>query len=413
MKTLLAPSPGQPAARPTAAHRPPPSAPAPRILTPGMIALLVLIAIGVVFGIMRFLFGLAATTNLDQQYPWGIWIVADVSFIALAAGGFTMAAIVHIFHREHFHALARPVLVFALLGYTCACIALLADLGRYYNIWHPLLPSMWQGNSALFEVGMCVMCYLTVLYIEFVPVFCERFMGDASRPRLARACSVLYRYAAKVMPVFIVLGVGISCLHQSSLGHVMVLAPTKLHPLWYTPVLSLMFLVSAIAAGFPTAIFVSLASSWALKRKPDMDMLAKLARYVPIFVALYLTMKVGDMLIRETQHYLWMGTRDSWFYLIEVMFGLIVPLGMLISPRVRRSPRWLGLACFLVMFGVILNRANVYIIGYHPPYTDKMYFPSLTEWAVTIGALAALLFFWRLIAVYFPVLEPERERGHA
>ena len=138
----------------------------------------------------------------------------------------------------------------------------------------------------MFEVGMCVMCYVTVLYIEFVPVFCEGFMGDGSRPRLARACTLLHGTAEKVMPLFIVLGVGISCLHQSSLGHVMVLTPTKLHPLWYTPVLSLMFLVSAIAAGFPTAIVISLLSSWAMKRKPDMVMLGRLARYVPIFLAL-------------------------------------------------------------------------------------------------------------------------------
>jgi len=385
----------------------------PPLLTPGTIVLLVLMGVGAIFGAYRFLYGLAASTNLDQQYPWGIWIVADVSFIALAAGGFTMAAIVHVFHREHFHALARPVLVFAMLGYTCACIALFADLGKYYNIWHPLLPSMWQGNSALFEVGMCVMCYLTVLYIEFVPVFCERFMRDRQRPRLALACTRLHGLAEKVMPIVIVLGVGISCLHQSSLGHVMVLAPTKLHPLWYTPVLSLMFLVSAVTAGFPTAIFVSLVSSWALKRKPDMAMLSKLAKYVPIFVAVYLALKVGDLLIRETQAHLWEGSRDSVFFLAEVLLGLVLPLAMLVRPGVRRSARWLGVACGLVMFGIVLNRANVYIIGYHPPYTDKIYYPSLTEWAVTIGAVAALLFIWRAIVTYFPVLGPEERRQHA
>jgi Ni/Fe-hydrogenase subunit HybB-like protein len=385
----------------------------PPLLTRGTTVLLILMGAGAIFAAYRFFFGLAASTNLDQQYPWGIWIVADVSFIALAAGGFTMAAIVHIFHREHFHALARPVLLFALLGYTCACIALFADLGKYYNIWHPLLPSMWQGNSALFEVGMCVMCYLTVLYIEFVPVFCERFMGKADRPRLARVCTRLHGLAEKVMPVIIILGVGISCLHQSSLGHVMVLTPTKLHPLWYTPVLSLMFLVSAIAVGFPTAIFVSLVSSWALKRKADMAMLSKLAMYVPMLVAVYLALKVGDMVIRESYVYLWAGTRDSLFFLIEVLLGLLLPLAMLIRPRVRHSPRWLGSACALVMFGIVLNRANVYIIGYHPPYTDKMYYPSLTEWMVTIGAVAALIFIWRAIATYFPVLGPEQRKQHA
>ena len=166
-----------------------------RLLTPGVWALLALTAVGVVAGVYRFLFGLEASTNLNQQYPWGIWIIGDVSLIALAAGGFTTAAIAHVFHRRHFHALARPALVVALLGYTFACILLAADLGRYYNIWHPILPGMWQGNSALFEVGMCVMCYLTVLYIEFIPVFCERFIGDPAWPRLAQICSAVNRIA--------------------------------------------------------------------------------------------------------------------------------------------------------------------------------------------------------------------------
>lgn len=385
----------------------------PPLITPGTLVLLALVAIGVAFGLYRFIFGLAASTNLDQQWPWGIWIVADVSFIALAAGGFTMAAIVHVFHREHFHALARPVLVFAMLGYTCACIALMADLGKYYNIWHPMLPWYWQGNSALFEVGMCVMCYVTVLYIEFVPVLCEGFMNNPSRPRLARAFAALHGTAEKIMPVFIVLGVGISCLHQSSLGHVMVLAPTKLHPLWYTPVLSLMFLVSAVAAGFPTAIVVSLLSNWAMKRKYDMAMLGHLARYVPIFVAVYGGLKLGDMIIRESWVYLFDGSRDAFFFWIEVSAGIIIPLAMLVFRGTRRSPHLLGIACGLVMFGTVLNRTNAYIIGYHPPYTAKVYYPSLTEWAVTIGALAALLFIWRVIATYFPVLGPEERRQHA
>ena len=114
-----------------------------------------------------------AATNLDQQHPWGLWIAIDVaSGVALAAGGFTSAFLTHILHREHYHAIARPALLTAMLGYTFVCIGLQADLGRYYNVWHPMI--MWQGNSVLFEVGMCVMCYLNVLYVEFAPIICER-----------------------------------------------------------------------------------------------------------------------------------------------------------------------------------------------------------------------------------------------
>jgi Ni/Fe-hydrogenase subunit HybB-like protein len=124
---------------------------------------------GVAFGLYRFIFGLAAATNLDQEHPWGLWIAMDVgSGIALAGGGFVTAAVVHIFHREKYHAIARSALLTALLGYTFYVPGLLADLGRWYNLWHPTIPTMWQGNSVLFEVGLCVMIYLNVQYAEMI-----------------------------------------------------------------------------------------------------------------------------------------------------------------------------------------------------------------------------------------------------
>ena len=377
-----------------------------KFLTPGVWALLIVMAVGACFGAYRFLFGLRASTNLDQQYPWGLWIVADVSFIALAAGGFTTAAIAHIFHRRHYHMLARPALVAAMLGYTFAAVVLAADLGRYYNIWHPILPSMWQGNSALFEVGMCVMCYVTVLYIEFIPVFCERFIGDLRHPTLDRICTAVHRVVGKTMFLFIILGVGISCLHQSSLGHVMVLAPSNLHPLWWSPILALLFLISAIVTGFPMVIFACLCGSWALKLKPPMNVLSSLAKYIPFFLMIYLAFKVGDMLLRHSYVYLTEASRQNAAFIIEMVFGLVIPLIMTLSRRVRNSPRWLCVASLLVMFGVVLNRTNVYWIGYQPAYTSKVYFPSLTEWGVTLGAVAALFVLWRAIATYFPVITP-------
>ncbi|MCK4341020.1 MAG: Ni/Fe-hydrogenase cytochrome b subunit [Phycisphaerae bacterium] len=376
-----------------------------KLLTPGVWALLALMAFGAVCGVYRLLFGLEASTNLNQQYPWGLWIIADVSFIALAAGGFTTAAIAHIFHRQYCHALARPALVAALLGYTFACVVLAADLGRYYNIWHPMLPSMWQGNSALFEVGMCVMCYLVVLYVEFVPIFCERFIGSPGHPKLSRVCEAANRVVGKTMFLFIILGVAISCLHQSSLGHVMALVPSKLHPLWYSPILSLLFLLSAIATGFPTVIFVCICGSWALKLKPEMRVLGALAKYIPFFLSIYLAVKIGDMLIRGT----WLhidGSPQSMVFIVEMLLGLVIPIAMTASRRVRGSPRWLSVAALLVMLGVVLNRANVYLIGYQPPHVVRIYFPSLAEWGLTIGSVAALLVLWRVIVTYFPVIGP-------
>jgi len=146
--------------------------PVPRTLRSAGVGLLVgLLTLGLLVAACRFVFGLQSVTNLDQQHPWGLWIAIDVATgVALAAGGVTTAALAYIFHRRDFEAITRPALLTAMLGYTFVGLGLLVDLGRYYNIWHPILPSMWQGNSVLFEVGLCVMCYLTVLYIEFIPV---------------------------------------------------------------------------------------------------------------------------------------------------------------------------------------------------------------------------------------------------
>jgi len=375
-----------------------------RMLTPGVYALLALVAVGLLCGAYRFLFGLEASTNLDQQYPWGIWIVADVSFIALAAGGFTTAAVVHIFHRSHYHLLARPALTLALLGYTSACLVLAADLGRYYNIWHPVLPMCWQGNSALYEVGMCVMCYLIVLYIEFLPIVCEHFIRDDRRPRLQAFFTRLYGLVGRTMFLFIILGVGISCLHQSSLGNVMVLASYKLHPLWQTPILSLLFLVSAVAAGFPVVIFMAICGAWSLGLKPRMHVVAPLARHVPLVLSIYLAFKVGDLLVRRSYVHLAEATPQTVSFLVEILVGLAVPIALTLSSRVRQSPKWLSLATALAMFGIVLNRANVYWIGYQPPYTQKIYLPSLTEWGITIGVLAGLLVCWRAALVFLPVV---------
>ena len=375
-----------------------------KLLTPGVMALIALAAIGGIFGLYRFVVGLQDSTNLTQEYPWGLWIIADISFIALGAGGFTTAAIAHVFHREQFHALARPALVVALLGYTFASCALLADLGKYYNIWHPILPQCWQGNSALFEVGMCVMCYLTVLWVEFIPAVCERFVDDLRFPLIARLCGVLNKWASKAMFLFVIAGVGISCLHQSSLGHIMVLVPSKLHGLWYSPILSIMFLTSAIAVGFPTVLFACLYASWAFKFKPDMKTLGSLARFVPILLAVYIAFKAGDMLIRGSYVYLNEISLQTASFAVEIVAGLFIPFAMFLSPRVRQSPRRLALASGLVMMGVVLNRVNVYWIGYHPARADYRYFPSITEWAVTIGSLAMLLLVWRILATYLPIL---------
>ncbi len=375
-----------------------------KLVTPGVLVLLGLALTGLTFGLKRFIFGIGSTTNLDQQHPWGLWIGIDVaSGVALAAGGFTSAFLAHVLHRERYHAIARPALLTAMLGYTFVVLGLQADLGRYYNVWHPMI--MWQGNSVLFEVGICVMCYLTVLYLEFAPMACERLMAEEKRfGRLSRLAKFAYGKLEKVMFVLIIAGCTLSCLHQSSLGNLMVIAPSKLHPLWWTPFSPLLFLLSAIAVGFPMVIWESLVAAWSLKLKPEMEVLGPLGRFVPFTLGLYLTAKLADMVWRGTYVYLGEGSLQSTCWLIEMAAGVVIPLVMFASGRVRRSPRLLLLAASLVVLGVVFNRVNVFLIGYHPPYATRAYFPSVGEFAVTIGLFAALMLCYRVIVTYLPVI---------
>ncbi len=387
-----------------------------KFITPGVIVLLILALNGLVWLAGRFLFGIGAVTNLDNQYPWGIWIGIDVAAgVALAAGGFTTAALGHVMHREQYHAVVRPALLTAMLGYTMVAVGVSIDIGRYYYIWHPLI--MWNGSSALFEVGICVMIYMTVLYIEFLPVVTERFMGRVNLPGalarlntpLDKLLRVLDRTLDKTMFVFIIAGVVLSTLHQSSLGTLMVIAGPKIHPLWQTPISPLLFLLSAISVGFPMVIFESLIASRSFGLKPEMHILGRLGRMVTPLLGIYLAFKLGDLFIRETFVYLKTISTVSVMYVIELLFGVVIPLRMFMSPVVQKSPRLLFIAAMLVVGGVLLNRLDTFVIAYTPPYATQAYFPSIGEISVTVGFISILVLLYRAAVIIFPVISlPDR-----
>jgi len=386
------------------------------LLTPGAALLCTISLAGMAAMLYRFVFGLGPATHLNNQYPWGIWIAIDVaSGVALAAGGFTSAAVAHIFHRHRYEALIRPALLTAMLGYTFAVIGLLADVGRYYNIWHPAWPTMWQGNSVLFEVAMCVMIYLNVLYIEFIPILCERFIGKVQLPgmlsMLNHPIDILLRFAqhimGKIMFLFIVAGVVLSCMHQSSLGSLLLIAPYKVNPLWYTPILPLLFLLSAICAGFAMVVFESLLAAWSFRRKPEMDILGPYSRFMLVALGAYLIAKSMDFIIRDAYSALSIHPTASLMFALETGGGIILPFLMLLSQKVRRSPRWLFTTAGLVVLGVLLNRINVFLVGFRPPYAETAYFPSSIEILITVGLISTLMLAYRVCVTVFPILPCE------
>ena len=384
--------------------------------TPGVLVMLVFMFAGALAIVARFTGGIGYVTNLTHARPWGIWVGIDVATgVALAAGGFTTAALAHIFGRRYYEPVTRPALLTAVLGYTFVVIGLLVDIGRSWAIWKPMFH--WNFNSVLFEVAMCVMVYLTVLYIEFLPIVAEQFKGRVNLPGILSKLNSLVdtilqvadQILGKVMWIFIILGVVLSCMHQSSLGSLMLVAPTKLHPLWYTPILPLLFLTSAIAVGYPMVVFETTLATSAFKLDSEMHILAPLTRITIFLLGGYMVLKFGDMVVRGTWVYLLDGTTQTNAFIAEVLFGVMLPWAMLLFQRVRQSAKGLFFAAALIVGGVVLNRINVFIVGFKPPLSDNGYFPAVSEILVTLGLVAALMFIYRIAVTYLPVLQASKE----
>lgn len=377
----------------------------------GTLTLLILMGIGFSFGITRLFLGLGSVTHLDNHNPWGIWIAFDVACgVALAAGGFMTAALVEIFGRRKYRPLLRPALLTAFLGYLWVAIALLFDLGRYWNSWRPLFN--WQGNSVLFEVAMCVTFYLVILSVEMSPSILEGLKdriheggwGARLLGRLERPISALHSWVGIVLPIFVVAGVVLSCMHQSSLGTLMLIAPTKTSALWETSILPLLFLLSAFMVGFPMVILESIYANISFNRKAEMELLTPLARVIPWFLGVYGVLKIADLVVRHPQIDLLEHPGATVSLAVEILVGVAAPFVLLLNRAVRRSMGWLFFAVVLVIFGVILNRINVFLVGYHPPYADVTYFPSVGEIAMTVAIVSSILFCYRALVTFFPIL---------
>lgn len=373
--------------------------------TKGFTTGVVIIVIGLLFTIYRFAFGLGAVTNLSDGVPWGLWITFDVvTGIALAAGGFTTAAVVYIFNRGQYSPLVRPALLTALLGYGIAALSIVLDVGRWWQIYNPILPSSWQGNSPLFEVSLCVMTYLTVLIIEFIPVMAEKYKDSNSgflKKLIAKAGPVLN----KAMIFFIILGVVISTLHQSSLGSVMIIAVARIHPLWHSAWLPLLFLISAIAVGFPVLAAESHYSAKAFGRKFESGILAQLMKITPWLLALYLFVRLADIIVADKVGLIF-SSLWGLVFLVEIAIFAVIPMYMLFKPAVRNTKSGLLTASAMIIAGLVMNRFNTYLVTYEPR-AGWDYFPSIGEFAVSAMLVSLLFVGYKVLANYFPVLSRE------
>ena len=351
-----------------------------------------IVAAGLVATWVRFTRGLGASTNLSDRFPWGLWIGFDVLCgVGLAAGGFAVTAMVHIFHIERYQPILRPTILTAFLGYLLVIMALLFDLGRPYRIWHPLV--MRNPHSVMFEVAWCVMLYTTVLALEFSPIVFEKLRLQRPR-RILRTISV---------PLVIV-GVLLSTLHQSSLGSLFLIMPQKLHPLWYTPMLPVFFFISALGVGFAMVIFESYLSGKAFGKQLELPLLSHLASVVAVVQLVALVWRLEDLAFRGAWEHLGAQTLPAVTFAAEMIVGALVPIVLFAVPRWRQNPNTLFLGAASVVSGFVLNRLNVGITGLELG-TGQRYFPSWMEVAVTMSIVAIGFALFGVACRILPIFE--------
>jgi len=359
----------------------------------------IILVVGVVLTVLRFTMGLGAVTNLDNTNPWGIWIGFDLLCgVALAAGGYVTSAACYIFGLKRFHSAVRPAILTAFLGYALVVIALHYDVGRPWRLPYPIFYS--QGTSSLlFEVGLCVFLYLTVLLIEYSPAAME-WLGFKK----------LRNWIVKLTLLLTIFGVILSTLHQSSLGALFMIVPSKLHPLWYSSYLPVYFFISSMFAGMSMVIFEGSLAHRYFKHKMDETHLkesrgvafafAKAASFVMMG---YFCIKIIGLSIDNNWHYLFTGW-GLWFLLELVGFVLFPAILYAVGSR-EKNLMVVRLASLWTVLGIILNRLNISIVAFnwHLPSAQR-YFPSFMEIATSIFIVTLGIVVYRFIATRMPIL---------
>ncbi|MEN8151649.1 MAG: NrfD/PsrC family molybdoenzyme membrane anchor subunit [Planctomycetota bacterium] len=353
------------------------------------------IAVGLYATYVRFFEGIGAASGLTDARPWGIWVAFDVLCgVGLAAGGFTITAAVHLFGLKHLKPIVRPAVLTAFLGYTLVSAGLIFDLGKPWNIWHPVI--MWNHHSVMFEVAWCVMLYSTVMALEFSPVVFERFGW-------AKPLKIVHKFTIPL----VLAGVLLSTMHQSSLGTVFLIAPSKVHPLWYSTALPIFFFVSAVAVGLSMVIFESYLSFRFLGHRLKPQVLGSLARGSVVVLSLYFVMRAFDLVFRGAVGHLFEAGIEAPLFAAELGLGVLLPIFLFASERVRNSRRGLFIAATLVVLGFVLGRLNVGLTAFDA--SQGTYFPSFLELSITVMLVVIGFVTFGLAAKHLPIFGDHSE----
>jgi len=380
-----------------------------KIITPFNVISGIIILVGLVLTVLRFTKGIGAVTNLDDNNPWGVWIGFDLLCgVALAAGGYVTSATCYIFGLKRYHSAVRPAILTAFLGYALVVFALHYDVGRPWRLPYPIFFSPGT-TSLLYEVGLCVFLYLAVLFVEYSPAALE-WLG------LKRIRNIIVRLTL-VLTIF---GVILSTLHQSSLGALFMIAPSKLHPLWYSGYLPVYFFVSSIFAGMSMVIFEGSLAHRYLHHKMDETHLAEstgvalgFAKAAAFVMMGYVAIKVIGLAIDNNWHYLTTGW-GAWFLIELIGFVALPAFAYALAARDRnlRLARW---AAAWSVLGLVLNRLNISLVAFNWQLPSaQRYFPSWMEIAISVFIVTVGVVVYRFITTHMPILyeHPDYRTDH-
>jgi len=411
-----------------------------KLMTPFNWVLLLLMAFGGLSLVARFALGLGGSTHLSDTYPWGLWILFDLVWIAVAAGAFAMAGVIYVFQRKGLYGLGRTAVLTGLLSYSFVTVTLLADLGLPWHFYQLGLQA--PGHSAMFEVSWCVGLYVTILLFEFLPVPLERWGFHRATVAWRRwngayvaaavtlfvyllSRNLLYTLATAVIfgalawifrarderaePIMLAIAaVTLSTMHQSSLGSLYLLMPNMLAPQWWSPVMPVSFFLSSIVAGTALVILIDMWITKGWRRPLEITRLASVGQIAFWALLVYLVFRLGDMAVRNQLSGAFAG-RLGIAFAAEILLGGVLPLVLLARRSLRQRPDVLFVAALLAVLGVTYNRMNVVLFamtfrGRMPWRAPEGYAPSIVEWGISIGLIAATIFLFGLAARLMPIL---------
>ena len=381
------------------------------LITPTTITLFAICVLMAIILLVRFVFGLGAVTNLNNGYPWGIWLAYDVAAgTAVACGGYALALVTYALNRGQYSPIMRPAVLASMFGYAMGGFSVLVDISRWWNFWHILWPTYFNLNSVMIEVALCISAYTTILMIEVAPALVEKAV-EWTRTRnadLHRLTLKVQKVLNRLLIVFVALGMTLPTMHQSSLGTLLIPFGATMNPLWNTPLLPLLFLITALCIGYAIVIFEATLVSDRFSRPSEAGILGQLAKFMMGTIAVFLAARVIDVVVTGKTHLIFTSGVLGLLFVLEFLL-LGAALYVLSAKERRMTPRGQFIAAVFVLAGGVLYRVDSYLVSYHRP--GWSYFPSVSEMLISFGMIALEVLGYVLLIKLLPILH-QADYGH-